>query len=103
MPSYKFTNNSLPQKYQLCKIGSSKMLVEQVKDSDYTTDLVVIMEQQLPILYDKNQKCLSKGRRKMKGTPADVAQWIECRLVNERVMGSISSQGTCLGYGPGPQ
>lgn len=56
------------------------MLVEQVKDSDYTTDLVVIMEQQLPILYDKNQKCLSKGRRKMKGTPADVAQWIECRL-----------------------
>ena len=28
---------------------------------------------------------------------AGVAQWIECRPVNQKVAGSIPSQGTCLG------
>ena len=32
-----------------------------------------------------------------------VAQWIECRRVNQKVAGSILSQGTCLGCGTGPQ
>ena len=32
-----------------------------------------------------------------------VAQWIECRPSNQRVTGSIPTQGTCLGCGPGPQ
>ena len=31
-----------------------------------------------------------------------VAQWTELRPVNQRVTGSIPSQGTCLGCGPGP-
>ena len=30
-------------------------------------------------------------------TLADVAQWIECRLVNQNATGSIPGQGTCLG------
>ena len=34
---------------------------------------------------------------------AGVAQWIERLPVNQRVIGSIPSQGTCLGYGPRPQ
>ena len=34
---------------------------------------------------------------------AGVTQWIESRPANERVAGSIPSQGTCLGCGPGPQ
>ena len=33
---------------------------------------------------------------------AAVAQWTECRTMNEGVAGSIPSQGTCLGYKPGP-
>ena len=33
---------------------------------------------------------------------AGVAQWIECRPVNQRVAGLIPSQGTCLVCGPGP-
>ena len=32
-----------------------------------------------------------------------VAQWIEHRAANQRVAGSIPSQGTCLGRRPGPQ
>ena len=32
-----------------------------------------------------------------------VAQWIECGSANQRVAGSIPSQDTCLGCGPGPQ
>ena len=32
-----------------------------------------------------------------------VAKWIEGQPVNQRVAGSIPSQGTCLGCGPGPQ
>ena len=31
-----------------------------------------------------------------------VAQWIECRLVNQRVAGSVPSQGAYLGCWPGP-
>ena len=34
---------------------------------------------------------------------AGVAQWIEHWPVNQRVTGSVPSQGTCLGYAPGPQ
>ena len=34
---------------------------------------------------------------------AGEAQWIECGAVNQRVTGSIPSQGTCLGCDPGPQ
>ena len=34
---------------------------------------------------------------------ATVAQWIECRPLNQEVAGSIPSQGTCLGCRPGPQ
>ena len=34
---------------------------------------------------------------------AGVAQWIGCQPVNQRVAGSIPSQGTCLGCEPGPQ
>ena len=33
---------------------------------------------------------------------AGVTQWIECCPVNQRVAGSIPSQGTCLGCGPTP-
>ena len=33
---------------------------------------------------------------------AGVAQWIECRPANQRVAGSIPSQGPRLGCGPGP-
>ena len=38
----------------------------------------------------------------MDGALAGVAQWIEYRPVNQRVTGSIPSQGTCLGCGLGP-
>ena len=34
---------------------------------------------------------------------AGVDQWIERRPENQRATGSIPSQGTCLGCGPGPQ
>ena len=33
---------------------------------------------------------------------AGVAQWIEYQPANQRATGSIPSQGTCLGCGPGP-
>ena len=32
-----------------------------------------------------------------------MAQWTKCLPMNQRVAGSIPSQGTCLGFGPGPQ
>ena len=41
--------------------------------------------------------------RKCPPALAGVAQWTEHRPANQRVIGSIPSQGTCLGYRPGPQ
>ena len=35
--------------------------------------------------------------------PAGMAQWIKLQPVNQKVSGSIPSQGTCLGCRPGPQ
>ena len=49
--------------------------------------------------------CLLRGLdcRQEKGLePAGVAQWIEHQTVMQRVAGSIPSQGTCTGFGPGP-
>ena len=37
------------------------------------------------------------------GALAGVAQWIDGWPTNQVVTGSIPSQGTCLGCGPGPQ
>ena len=34
---------------------------------------------------------------------AGVPQWMESCPVNQKVAGSIPSQVTCLGWGPGPQ
>ena len=34
---------------------------------------------------------------------AGVAQWIECQPINQRIPGSILSQGTFLGCESGPQ
>ena len=46
-----------------------------------------------------------KGISSLKTTVAlaGVAQWIEGQPVNQRVSGSLPSQGTCLGCRPGPQ
>ena len=41
--------------------------------------------------------------KKVRAALAGVAQWIERQSVNQRFAGSIPSQGTCLGCGPGPQ
>ena len=41
--------------------------------------------------------------KKKKTALAGVAQWIEWRPANQKVAGSIPSQGTYLGYVPGPQ
>ena len=35
--------------------------------------------------------------------PGWCGSWIECQPANQRAAGSIPSQGTCLGCGPGPQ
>ena len=43
------------------------------------------------------------GLKSILSALAGVAQWIEHRPLNQRVAGLISSQGTCLGCGPGPQ
>ena len=52
----------------------------------------------------------TKGKNKQMGIHqikkflalAGVTQWTECHPANRKVAGSIPSQGTCLGCGPGP-
>ena len=39
-----------------------------------------------------------KGIKKYKSALAGVAQWTEHQPVNQRVVGSIPNQGTCLGW-----
>ena len=55
----------------------------------------------LPLLaFNKKLEDLPKDK---KTAMAGVAQWIECWPTNQRVAGSVPSQGTCLGCGRGPQ
>ena len=55
----------------------------------------------------KNKKMTVVDTKKKTGKTlialAGVAQWIEHRPVNQKVTGSIPSQGTCLGCGLVPQ
>ena len=46
---------------------------------------------------------LQRFIRKFALALAGVAQWIEHQPVNQKVAGSIPSQGTCVGCEPGPQ
>ena len=46
---------------------------------------------------------LYKVQRERNYALAGVTQWIECLPLNQRVAGSILTQGTCLCCGPGPQ
>ena len=50
------------------------------------------------ILTSEGQMKAVKGIEALAG----VAQWIEHQPVNQKVTGSIPSQDTCLGFGPGP-
>ena len=45
---------------------------------------------------------MSESALKKKKALASVAQWRECRPMNQGVTGLIPSQGTCLGCGPDP-
>ena len=54
------------------------------------------------ILVAENNSCKVQGLKQY-GALAGVAQWIEGQCANKRVTGSILSQGTCLGCGPGLQ
>ena len=57
-----------------------------------------------PKKYIKEQFYIRYKTTWMEGRPlAGVAQWIEYGPVNQRVAGSIPSQGTCLGFRAGPQ
>ena len=49
-----------------------------------------------------SQRSTTESKNKLTAL-AGVAQWIECQPANQRVSGSIPSQGTCLGCRPGPQ
>ena len=61
--------------------------------------------------HKKVQSGITKPKRQLvrmaikneKRALAGVAQWIERQPANQRVTGSIPSQGTGLGCGPGPQ
>ena len=50
----------------------------------------------VPIIADFEDK-------KKPSAMAGMVPWTECRPENQRVAGSIPSQGTCLGFRPGPQ
>ena len=50
----------------------------------------------VPIIADFEDK-------KKPSAMAGMVPWTECRPENQRVAGSIPSQGTCLGFWPGPQ
>ena len=52
---------------------------------------------------NQNSKKKKRIKKKKMRAPAGMAQWIECWPVNQRLTGSIPSQGTYLGCGPGPQ
>ena len=45
---------------------------------------------------------VGKVKKKREALPG-VVQWIGCRPMDQKVIGLIPSQGTCLGCGPGTQ
>ena len=60
-----------------------------------------VIEQQFKKVF--KLKIIIIKEKKKEGSLAGVAQWIECLPADQRVTGSIPSQGTCLGCRLGPQ
>ena len=58
-----------------------------------------LTSEQRPRLAHYSEHLIKVGNHALVG----VAQWTEHWTVKQRVAGSIPSQGTCLGCGPGPQ
>ena len=50
---------------------------------------------------EREKRLLNKDKIQGNVALAGMAQWTECRPANQRVAGSISSQGTCLRCRPG--
>ena len=73
------------------------MILPRLKDRRWTHKKT-LMKEIKDVLYVKYISI-----KKYWGALAGVAQWIECRPMNQGVSSSIPSQGTCLGCGPGPQ
>ena len=71
--------------------------LEQVEGASAGTGSVPQLEK---VMYDE-QTWQKKTKTKM--CLAGVAQWIRHWPTNQKVPGSIPSQGTCLGCRPGPQ
>ena len=63
-------------------------MVKQVEDSNHTAGLVVITEQDFPILYDENYMCLGKRSGRMKGILAKVEHK---EMLKDLAMVSMSS------------
>ena len=75
------------------------MEISSLSDAELKT-LVIRM----PKEFSEDLNIIKKIQSEMKNTGlAGVAQWIENHPVNQKVAGSIPSQGTCLGCRPGPQ
>ena len=72
-------------------------LLEIINESNKIKRYKTSTQKSAAFLYTNNEQF------KIKLALAGVAQWIECQPMNQRVPGSIPSQGTCLGCGPGPQ
>ena len=89
--------------HQLGKLRFSKMNGHFQSDllvsSIYCTFRILIPRWYLCLL---NNCCINHNLGQEESASfalAGVTQWIECRPVNQRVSGSIPSQGTCLGCG----
>ena len=56
----------------------------------------------MTVSYQESEQTDSTKKEMSQKALAGVAQWVEHQPVNQRVAGSIPSQDTGLGCGPGP-
>ena len=98
--------NKAPEKIQL-----SNKDIANLSDAQFKTLVIRMLTELVEYgckLEEKMKAMQSEIKENVQGTNkkealAGVAQWIECRPTNQRVAGSIPSQGTCLASRLGPQ
>ena len=82
-------------------MDSTKKLLKLINEFSKVAGYKINIHKSVAFLYTNN-KLTEIEIKKTIAALAGVAQWIE-QIADQRVTGSISHQGTCVGCRPGPQ
>ena len=79
------------------------LIVAMIPGFIYVETYGVVQFKYMQFVYVNYTSVTLRKKNHQKSALAGVAQWVECQTVKQKAVGSIPSQGTCMGCRPSPQ